>query len=59
MQQKLYRCFLSKGHVGFCHNISVTLIDKADSSNPTERENYWMRTLKTLETYGLNVENNI
>ena len=59
MQEKLYRHFLSEGHAGFLHNISVTLIDKTDGSNPTERENYWMRTLKTLEPYGLNVENSI
>ena len=45
--------------LGFVITFQVTLIDKADSSNPTERENYWMRTFKTLETYGLNVENNI
>ena len=58
-QEKLYRHFLNEGHAGFLHNISVTLIDKTDGSNPTERENYWMRTLKTLEPYGLNVENSI
>ena len=59
MQEKLYRHFLSEGHAGFLHNISVRLIDKTDGSNPTERENYLMRTLKTLEPYGLNVENSI
>ena len=59
MPEKLYRHFLSEGHAGFLHNISVTLIDKTDSSNLTERENYWMRTLKTLEPYGVNVENSI
>ena len=59
MQEKLYRHFLSEGHAGFLHNISITLIDKTDGSNPIERENYWMRTLRTLEPYGLNVENSI
>ena len=27
---------------------AITLIDKTDGSNPTNRDNYWMRTLKTF-----------
>ena len=38
---------------------AITLIDKTDSSNPTKRENFWMRTLKTFAPYGLNVVDSI
>ena len=38
---------------------AITLIDKTGGSNPTKRENYWMRTLKTFTHYGLNVVDSI
>ena len=59
MQEHLYRHFANYEHTGFLDNVSITLIDKTDPFNPTKRENYWMRTLKTLEPNGLNVENSI
>ena len=48
-----------KRHTEFLDDVSIILIDKTDGSNPTKRENYWMRTLKTVAPYGLNVEDNI
>ena len=54
MQEHLYKHFKS-----FRHDVSVILIDKADCSNSTKRETYWMRTQKTIAPYGLNVENNV
>ena len=33
------------------------MIDKTDGFQPKKRENYCMRTLKTLSPLGLNVEN--
>ena len=33
---------------------SITLIDKADGSNPTRGEEYWRVVLKTVALYGLN-----
>ena len=59
MQEHLYKHFESEGHTEFLDDVSVTLIDKVDGSNPTKRENYWMRTLKTFVPYGLNVEDGI
>ena len=59
MQEHLYKHFKSERHSGFRHDVSVILFDKADCSNPTKRETYWMRTLKTIAPYGLNVENNV
>ena len=37
-------------------DLEVRLIDKTESSDPTKREFYWMRTLKTLYPDGLNIE---
>ena len=34
----------------------VKLIDKTQGSDPTKQEYYWMRTLKSLYTDGLNIE---
>ena len=51
--------FESEGHTEILDDVSITLIDKTDGSNPTKRENYWMRTLKTYASYGLNVVDSI
>ena len=56
MQRHLYEHFYSEGHNGFLGNVSVSFIDKADCFQPKKRENYWMRTLKTLAPLGLNIE---
>ena len=59
MQEHLYRHFSSPGHRGFLNDVSVTLIEKTDRSNPKKREDYWMKTLKTIAPYGLNVEDSV
>ena len=51
--------FESEGHTEILDDVSITLNDKTDGSNPTKRENYWMRTLKTYASYGLNVVDSI
>ena len=56
MQEHLYRHFSSSGHMGFLNDVSVTLLDKTDGSDPKKREDYWMKTLKTMASYGLNIE---
>ena len=40
--------FLSESHSGFLWNASVSLIDKFNGLQPKKKENYKMRTLKTL-----------
>ena len=55
IQEHLYKHFESEGHTEFLDDVSITLIDKTDGFNPTKRENYWMRTLKTFAPYDLNV----
>ena len=39
----------------FLEDVTVTLIDKSDPSNPTKREDYWIYTLKTKAPMGLNI----
>ena len=53
LQQHLYEHIYSEGHNGFLGNISISLIDKTNGFQPKKRENYWMRTLKTLAPLGL------
>ena len=48
--------FLQGGPKGFLEDVEVRLIDKTQGSDPTKREYYWMRTLKTLYPDGLNIE---
>ena len=59
MQEHLYRHFSSPCHRGFLNDVSVTLIDKTDGSDPKKREDYWMKTLKTMAPYGLNIEDSV
>ena len=46
MQEHIFEHFNSQAHTGFLENISVTFIDKTDSQNPKERENYWIYNLR-------------
>ena len=55
IEKHLYNHFKDEGHTEFLGDVSIALIDKTDGSNPTKRENYWMRNLKTFTPYGLNV----
>ena len=55
-QQFLQNHLLQDDHHGFLEDVEVTLIDKTQASDPTKREYYWMRTLKTLYPDGLNLE---
>ena len=48
MQEHLYRHFGSQVHRGFHNDVSVTLIDKTDGSDRKERQDYCMKTLKTM-----------
>ena len=59
MQEHLYRHSSSPGHEGFLNDVSVTLIDKTDRSDPKKREDYWMKTLKTMAPYGFNIEDSV
>ena len=46
-------------HTGFLKDVTVTLIDKTDPRNPSEREDYWIHTLKTKAPRGLNMEDGL
>ena len=55
-QNFLQSYFLQRDHQGFLNDVKVRLIDKTQASDPTKREFYWMRTLRTLYPDGLNSE---
>ena len=57
MQEYLYSHFEREEHNSFLEDVSITLINKTDGSDPTKRETFWMHTLKTLAPYKINVEN--
>ena len=59
MQERLYKHFEIERHTEFLDDVSITLVDKTDGSNSANRENYWMQTLKTFASYGLNVADSI
>ena len=59
MQEHLYRHFSTPGNRGFLDDVSVTLIDKTDGSDPKKQEDYWMKTLKTMAPYGLSIEDRV
>ena len=56
MQEHLFEHFYSDGHSDFLEDVAISLIDKTDGRDPKNRENYWMRTWKTLAPEGLNIE---
>ena len=46
-QKYLYEHYLQDDHHGVLNDAQVTLIDKTQTSYPTKRNYFWMRTLKT------------
>ena len=59
VQEHIFEHFNSESHTVFLENVSVTFIDKTDSQNPEKRENYWIHTLKTMVSWGLNILNSV
>ena len=58
MQKHLHKYFQIESHKGFLNEASV--IDKTDGKDPRKkRERYWMRTLKTMEPYGLDIADSV
>ena len=55
-QKFLQSHFLQHDYQGFLKDVEVRLIDKTQASDPTKREFYWIRTLRTLYPDGLNIE---
>ena len=44
---------------GFREHVSITLINKTNPSDPLKREDYWRRTLCTMASYDLNIEDHV
>ena len=56
MHQHLFEHFSEEGHHSFLEDVTITLVDKTDPSIPLQREIHWRSILKTMATWGLNVE---
>ena len=54
MQPERLKHFATNNHNCFLSDCSITLIDNTDGSDPTIREEYWRKVLKTVAPYGLN-----
>ena len=57
MEKHLHEHFDLPGYTNVLADVTVTLIDKTDPRDPTEREDYWIYTLKNKAPVGLNMEN--
>ena len=55
-QKSLLEHFFSDSHQKFEKDVSICLIDKTDPSDHYKRVYYWIRTLKTIAPFGLNIE---
>ena len=55
-QKFLQSHFSQRDHQGFLKDVEVRLTDKIQAFNPTKREFYWMRIVRTLYPDGLNTE---
>ena len=57
VKQKFLQCqFLQPDRKGFLKDVKIRLIDKTQGSDPTKRELYCIRILKTLYADGLNID---
>ena len=59
MQERLCEHFNDSEHSSFLNDVSITVIDKTEPTNPLQNENYWKLTLKTFAPYGLNIKENV
>ena len=44
------------GHDGLINDCEIIFIDQTDSSDPTRREFLWIRVLKTIAPFRLNID---
>ena len=58
-QKFLQSHFLQSDPQGFLKDVVVRLIDKTHPSDPTKREIYWMRAIRTLYLDGVNIESDL
>ena len=59
MQEHLFSHFSMAGHNGFLNDVSITLIDKTDPSDPLQRKDYWRQTLTAMVPNGINIEDSV
>ena len=59
MQQNFFNRFGTSGHCSFLEYVSLTFIDKTDSSDPLKKEDYWRSALNTMAPFVLNIEESV
>ena len=57
--QHLLNHFYTSVHWGFLENVSLTVTDKTDPSDPLKGEDQWRSTLKTMAPFGLHIEKSV
>ena len=55
MKKHLQEHFDVPSNTNFLEDVTVTSIDKTDPRNASERDDYWIYTLKTKACMGLNM----
>ena len=56
LNTSFYKATFCKMIKAFLEDVEVRMIDKTQDPDPTKREYYWMRTLKTFFSDGLNIQ---
>ena len=56
LNTSFYKATFCKVIKGFLEDVEVTMIDKTKGPDLTKREYYWMTTLRTFFSDGLNIE---
>ena len=59
MQEHLFSHFSMAGHDGFLNDASITFIDKTYPSDPLKREDHLRQRLKSVVSYGLDIEDSV
>ena len=57
MKLELFQHFAADNHNFLLNDSGTTLIDKTEGSDPTRREEYWRKVLKSVALYKLNTLN--
>ena len=59
MQEHLFSHSSMAGHDLFLNDVFIAFIDKTYPSDHLRRKDYWRQTLKTMVSYGINIEDSV
>ena len=58
-RKHLFNHSCTSGHCGFLEDVTLTFVDKTDSSDPLKREDYWRSTLKNMAPFGFKIAESV